>query len=138
MSELGAVAIGRNEGERLRRCLDSLLGRGVTIVYADSNSVDGSVTLAQSLGAEVVKLDPARQITAARARNEGFERLCQIDPAVRFVQFVDGDCEVMPGWLTGASITQDPKSGWCVEAGGNVSRKKQSTTCWPILSGTAR
>ena len=96
---IGAVAIGRNEGERLRRCLDSLIGRGLAIVYVDSNSVDGSAELARSLGAEVVQLDLSRPFTAARARNEGFERLCQVDPAVRFVQFVDGDCEVLEGWL---------------------------------------
>ena len=99
MNELGVVAIGRNEGERLRRCLESLRGRGLTIVYVDSNSVDGSALLARSLGAEVVQLDLSRPFTAARARNEGFERLCQVNPAVRFVQFVDGDCEVAEGWL---------------------------------------
>src|SRR4051794_6544130 len=99
MSELGVIAIGRNEGERLRRCLESLSGLGLTIVYVDSSSEDGSVELARGLGAEVVELDLARPFTAARARNEGFERLGQIDPEVRFVQFVDGDCEVAGGWL---------------------------------------
>jgi len=33
---LGAVAIGRNEGERLRRCLQSLIGRVAVVVYVDS------------------------------------------------------------------------------------------------------
>ena len=37
--------------------------------------------------------------SAARARNAGFERLSRIDPEVRFVQFLDGDCEVADGWL---------------------------------------
>ena len=37
--------------------------------------------------------------SAARARNAGFERLSQIDPEVRFVQFLDGDCEIADGWL---------------------------------------
>ena len=59
------------------------MGRGLTIVYVDSGSVDGSVELARSLGADVVELDLSRPFTAARARNEGFERLCQIDPLVR-------------------------------------------------------
>ena len=68
MSELGVVVIGRNEGERLRRCLESLIDRGLTIVYVDSNSVDGSPALAGSLGAEVVLLDLARPFTAARAQ----------------------------------------------------------------------
>jgi GT2 family glycosyltransferase len=99
MSDLGVVAIGRNEGERLRRCLHSLVGRGLSIVYVDGNSKDGSVELAQSLGVEVVKEDPTRSNCAATARNEGFERLLQIALDVRFVMFVDADCEVVDGWL---------------------------------------
>ena len=42
-SRIGIVAIGRNEGERLRRCLSSVLGRAGKIVYVDSGSTDGSV-----------------------------------------------------------------------------------------------
>jgi GT2 family glycosyltransferase len=99
MSQLGIVTIGRNEGERLRRCLNSLVGRGLPVVYVDSNSSDGSVELARSLGVEVVELDPSRPVGVPRARNEGFERLCRIDPEVRFVQFLDGDCELVDGWL---------------------------------------
>src|SRR5262249_47498854 len=90
---LGVVAIGRNEGERLRRCLASVLGRGLAVVYVDSNSTDGSAALARSLGAEVVELDTSRPICVPRARNEGFERLCRLDPDLGLVQFVDRDCE---------------------------------------------
>ena len=57
MKALGVIAIGRNEGERLRRCLESVMGHGLTIVYVDSGSVDGSLELARSLGADVVELD---------------------------------------------------------------------------------
>jgi GT2 family glycosyltransferase len=99
MGLLGIVTIGRNEGERLRRCLTSILGRGLPVVYVDSNSTDGSAELARSLGAEVVELDPSTPISVPRARNEGFERLCQIDPEIRNVQFFDGDCEMIDGWL---------------------------------------
>ena len=48
MSAIGVVAIGRNEGERLRRCLESLDGHGLTVVYVDSGSTDDSVALARS------------------------------------------------------------------------------------------
>jgi GT2 family glycosyltransferase len=41
--------------------------------------------------------------TAARARNAGFRRLQQIAPACELVQFVDGDCEVVDGWLASAA-----------------------------------
>ena len=57
MSDLGVVAIGRNEGERLRRCLNSVVGHGLPVVYVDSSSTDSSVELARSMGAEVVELD---------------------------------------------------------------------------------
>ena len=99
MNHVGIVAIGRNEGERLRRCLDSIIGLGHTVVYVDSRSTDGSVEMARAKGANVVELDTSRPICVPRARNEGFVRLCQIDPDVRFVQFVDGDCELDQDWL---------------------------------------
>jgi GT2 family glycosyltransferase len=99
VSAIGVVAIGRNEGERLRRCLESLGGCGLRVVYVDSGSTDGSRALARARGVEVVELDMTTPFTAARARNAGFERLAQIDPEVRFVQFLDGDCEVADGWL---------------------------------------
>lgn len=99
MSATGIVIIGRNEGERLLRCIDSVGDRGHPVVYVDSGSADGSVGAARARGVEVVELDMSALFTAARARNAGFERLRRIDPSVRFVQFVDGDCEIVEGWL---------------------------------------
>lgn len=97
--DIGIVVIGRNEGQRLIVCLDSLVGRGRRIVYVDSGSTDGSVDAARTRGAEVVALDMTVPFTAARARNEGLERLLQIAPTVQFVQFVDGDCEMREDWI---------------------------------------
>ncbi|MDJ0598926.1 MAG: glycosyltransferase [Crocosphaera sp.] len=97
--DLGIVVIGRNEGERLHKCLLSLSGQENTIVYVDSGSTDGSVKMAQSLLAQVVELDLSIPFTAARARNVGFEHLLKINPHIKYVQFVDGDCEIVPGWL---------------------------------------
>jgi GT2 family glycosyltransferase len=99
MSVVGVVAIGRNEGERLGRCLDALADVGATVVYVDSDSTDESIALARMRGVEVVELDMSLPFSAARARNAGFERLSRIDPEVQFVQFLDGDCEVADGWL---------------------------------------
>jgi GT2 family glycosyltransferase len=97
------VVIGRNEGERLRRCLRSLLDQGAgPIVYVDSGSSDGSVEFARSLGVEVVNLDTSVPFTMARGRNAGFEALQGKHPTLRWVQFVDGDCEVQPGWIATA------------------------------------
>src|SRR5579872_4333993 len=93
---LGVVVIGRNEGERLRRCLGSLLDSTRSIVYVDSGSSDGSVAMSRSLGVEVVDLDMRTAFTAARARNEGFWHLVRVRPDLEYVFFVDGDCEVLP------------------------------------------
>lgn len=98
----GVVVIGRNEGERLRRCLQSIDESNVKIVYVDSGSTDGSAKVAQSMGAELVCLDMSLPFTAARARNAGFTRLLELVPELRYVQFVDGDCELIRGWLSKA------------------------------------
>ncbi|MGA3067347.1 MAG: glycosyltransferase [Tepidisphaeraceae bacterium] len=99
LADVGVVAIGRNEGDRLRRCLASLQGKVATIVYVDSGSNDGSPSAAAATGAHVVYLDTRQPFNAARARNAGLEKLKQIAPDLTFVQFVDGDCEVHDGWL---------------------------------------
>lgn len=101
---VGVVAIGRNEGERLQKCLMSVYGKVGKVVYVDSGSTDGSVDMASSLGVEVVKLDMMLPFTAARARNEGFKRLRELAPEIKYVQFVDGDCEVVGGWLSKAAL----------------------------------
>lgn len=95
-----AVVIGRNEGERLLACLRSLQGQVRRVVYVDSGSTDGSQAAAASLGAEVVVLDAGEPFTAARARYAGLRALAADPPG--FVQFVDGDCEVQPGWIATA------------------------------------
>ena len=70
-ANVGVVAIGRNEGERLKKCLESLVGIAGYVVYVDSGSSDGSVTVARGMGVEVVELDLSIPFCAARARNAG-------------------------------------------------------------------
>lgn len=114
---LGAVAIGRNEGDRLKACLRSLIRFCDRVVYVDSGSSDGSVAFARSLGVVVVELDIDIPFTAARARNAGFKALEEQGP-LDLVQFVDGDCEVVAGWLeAGVKALEDNPSlglvtGW--------------------------
>jgi len=99
--KVGLVVIGRNEGERLARCLNSV--RPVAQrVYVDSGSTDGSVALARNQGVAVVELTAPPPFTAARARNSGLGRLLADHPDLEFVQMVDGDCEVQPGWIAAA------------------------------------
>ncbi|MCC7004155.1 MAG: glycosyltransferase [Gemmatimonadaceae bacterium] len=101
------VAIGRNEGERLRKCLESLPSTVALVVYVDSGSSDGSVEMSRARGAEVVELDMQVPFTAARARNAGLKRLREMRPDVDLVQYVDGDCILVDGWLESAIATID-------------------------------
>lgn len=101
LSRAGVVVIGRNEGERLKQCLQSLLGCA-DIVYVDSGSTDGSVDYAKSIGAFVQELDLSQPFTAARARNAGFAALMARNPHIAYVMFVDGDCQVRESWLASA------------------------------------
>jgi GT2 family glycosyltransferase len=99
LENVGVVIIGRNEGERLIKCLASVKSDTSNIVYVDSGSTDDSIAAAKQVGAFVVSLDLTQPFTAARARNEGFAALKALKPEVCFVQFVDGDCVLVPGWL---------------------------------------
>jgi GT2 family glycosyltransferase len=99
LDNIGVVAIGRNEGERLINCLASVKIETSYIVYVDSGSTDDSVAKAKQIGAFVVTLDLTEPFTAARARNEGFAALKVLKPDIRFVQFIDGDCILVHGWL---------------------------------------
>lgn len=103
----GVVVIGRNEGERLRRCLASIVGQAEAVVYVDSGSTDGSVELARFFGVRTIDLDMRVPFTAARARNAGFALLREVRPDLGYVQFVDGDCELAPGWLQAACAFLD-------------------------------
>ncbi len=114
-AELGVVIIGRNEGARLIACLASL-PNDLLRVYVDSGSTDGSVDAAKAAGAEIVALDMGLPFTAARARNAGFRRLKEI-AAPRYVQFIDGDCEMAPGWIGAAKAWLDVNPQFAVACG---------------------
>jgi glycosyltransferase involved in cell wall biosynthesis len=122
---IGVVVIGRNEGPRLERCLVSLIGSAQKVVYVDSGSTDNSVPMARKLGVEVVELDMTIPFTAARARNEGFARVQQLLPTMRYVQFVDGDCEVVGTWLPQAQAFLDARPDVAVVCGRRRERFPQ-------------
>ena len=128
MSRVGIVAIGRNEGERLRRCLQSFDPHVHSIVYVDSGSSDGSPKLARAMHVDVVDLDLAFPFTAARARNAGFQQLLKLAPEVEFVQFVDGDCEVDRGWLAKAVFALDTDAKLAVVCGRRRERHPELST----------
>lgn len=102
-TKVGVVIIGRNEGLRLKRCLESIETNFFKTVYVDSGSTDLSVNLALNHGADVVELDMSVPFCAARARNAGYRRLNELVPRLNYVQFIDGDCELARNWLSFAT-----------------------------------
>lgn len=91
------VVIGRNEGERLRRCLQSVHAMDYPaacrdVIYVDSDSTDNSVALARSFDAVVVTLKG--RTTAGRGRNAGWTRT-----HAPFVLFLDGDTVLHPAFV---------------------------------------
>ena len=96
---ISVVVIGRNEGQRLSRCLQSIAQMqhpsfDIEVIYVDSGSEDGSTTLAQESGAKVIALQPDRP-SAALGRNAGWR-------AARgaTILFLDGDTILHPAFVT--------------------------------------
>lgn len=130
MTLIAAIVIGRNEGARLERSLATLQGQVAPLIYVDSGSSDASVAVARAAGAVVVELSPDTPFTAARARAEGMEALqamAKAGSAPEYVQFIDGDCELVSGWLAAGlnAFSADPKlglvTGWRTEMHPNAS-----------------
>ncbi|MEQ1557430.1 MAG: glycosyltransferase [Methyloglobulus sp.] len=125
---IGAVVIGRNEGERLRACLESLTKDVTAVAYVDSGSTDGSVELAKEKGVLVLSLDMTQPFTAARARNAGFKTLLDNHPALKYVQFIDGDCQLVVGWLEAATGFLEQNPDYAVTCGRRRERFPEKTT----------
>ena len=112
LNTVAIVAIGRNEGDRLKICLKSVVQLTPRItVYVDSGSTDGSIAFAKSVGCEVVELDLSTPFSAGRARNAGYKLALERHPNLRYIQFIDGDCEIAADWVSSAVrfLEQNPE-----------------------------
>lgn len=99
MHEIGIVVIGRNEGDRLRASLDSALAANFPLIYVDSGSSDLSCQIAKAKNIPTVELENVEPFTAARARNAGFKQIIDLYPELKYIQFLDGDCQLIEGWI---------------------------------------
>jgi cellulose synthase/poly-beta-1,6-N-acetylglucosamine synthase-like glycosyltransferase len=103
---VAVVVIGRNEGERLRVCLQSVLSMNyplhlLEVVYVDSQSTDGSVAMARSMGVYTIVLEGPT--TAARGRNAGWMAM-----TAPLILFLDGDTILHPDFVqTGIASLND-------------------------------
>jgi len=108
LPSISVVVIGRNEGQRLARCLESVCRtpglKNTELIYVDSNSNDGSPELAASYGAQVIVLN-AQRTTAALGRNAGWRAA-----KGEFILFLDGDTILHPDFANAAlaPMLQDP------------------------------
>ena len=110
---ISVVVIGRNEGEQLVRCLESVRAADyprdrIEIVYVDTASTDGSADRAAPLADRVVRIDPQRPCAAA-GRNAGWS-VARHD----LVQFLDGDTILHPSWLQTAATAMTDANVVCV------------------------
>ena len=94
---VSVVVIGRNEGQRLAACLESIKAIAfdgeMEIIYVDSNSHDGSPELAERLGAKVLRIVP-KHPCAAIGRNAGWR-----EARAPYILFLDGDTRLAPDFL---------------------------------------
>jgi glycosyltransferase involved in cell wall biosynthesis len=130
---IGCVVIGRNEAARLPATLASVSAAGLAMVYVDSGSSDDSVAIAGATGAQVVKLDPARPFTAARARNEGLDALTTAHPDAHHVMFLDGDCRLDADFpaKAAAALDADPD---CAIIVGHLHEEQTAPSIYTRLS----
>lgn len=105
---VAVVVIGRNEGDRLVRCLESVWavdypGSALDVIYVDSQSTDDSIDQAKQLNARVLEVNPERPC-AAVGRNAGWRAT-----DAPFVLFLDGDTVLDPGFIRTAldAFTED-------------------------------
>ena len=119
---ISVVVIGLNEEARLQSSLEAVLAQQpsrceLEVFYVDSGSTDRSVAIAQSVsGVQVLRLQTSRP-SAAKARNLGLAHA-----RGTYVQLIDGDSVLQPGWLEAAldKLENSPDVacvfGQCIEA----------------------
>lgn len=94
------IVIGRNEGKRLKLCLDSILEvvkhdciKSWEIIYVDSKSTDSSIAIAKGFPRVNVYMITG-ECNAAIARNIGAK-----EAKGEILFFIDGDMEILPGFI---------------------------------------
>jgi len=102
---LAAVIIARNEEENVARCVESVLRElrsaraanlidSTEVLVVDSASTDRTVEIALRYPIRVLRLPKSSPLSAAAGRFTGFR-----NTSASLVFFLDGDEELVPGWL---------------------------------------
>lgn len=117
IDKIAIVIIGRNEGERLKRCIASVQLSNAKFVYVDSNSSDGSIKYARDQNIDVVDLLATDPLNASVARNAGYKAVVKKYDQVDYIHFIDADCEMAEGWLLKAGQALDDNDDVSVVCG---------------------
>ena len=105
---ISAIVIGKNEGERLTCCIDSIhAALGVLaheIIYVDSRSTDDSLQRAKACGARCFVL-AAQKTTAGLGRHVGAK-----EARGEYLLFLDGDMRLQKGFCEKAMMAMAQRS----------------------------
>ena len=131
-SDIAVVVIGRNEGDRLAPSLRSVQAAGLPVVYVDSGSTDGSLSVATELGVRAISLTADRPFSAARGRNEGLSEAIRLWPSTAYVMFLDGDCILDPDF-PGAARTTLEQTHDCAIVTGHLTERSPGASIYNRL-----
>jgi len=97
--ELSVVLITKNQEWNTARLIESVLSATASIssreiILVDSISADKTAEIARRYPISIVRLRPNQRLSPAAGRYIGYKRT-----RGEFVLFLDGDMELLPGWL---------------------------------------
>jgi len=99
MMELSVVLITKNQAWNISRLIESVLretscASSKEIILVDSASTDETISLASRYAANIFRLKPGQRLSPAIGRYVGYKQ-----SSGEYVLFLDGDTELIPGWL---------------------------------------
>jgi len=102
MTELSVVLISRNQAWSIVRLMDSVIRETASvpsreIILVDSASTDETVKLAGAYPIRTLRLQPGQPLSPAIGRYVGYKQA-----QGEYVLFLDGDTELVEGWLSHA------------------------------------
>lgn len=111
MIELSVVIITKNQAWNIAQLIESVLAEvpcvaSAEIILVDSASTDETVDLASRYSAKIFRLQASQRLSPAIGRYVGTKRA-----AGEYILFLDGDMQLVPGWLRQAICLMRNTSG---------------------------
>lgn len=117
MCNVSVIVIGRNEAQRIEKCLRSVFASlpksdESEVIYVDSASEDDTVAIASRFPIRILQLRQSWKLSPSAGRYIGYQHA-----RGKYLLFVDGDSLVFKRWLTKARDYLDANSD-CGAVGG--------------------